>query len=1312
MATSAVALPAALVSGPECEAANEAIKNCERRLSTPPSPLLVENVARKRKSAKTKIMAAMRLSFGASSSKNRTISKDDEGWPKEESKDATVVEDEKAVIDDTTISTSVLTKLIGTESRIEEIIQVYETEILEPLLVDLVGDGAAAQVNESEKKVRFSFFGSDSNSSSSKKKSAASRIFGFVDDSESDDHKIATSQLDNLFDHVCTEKLVDAAERRLSESAPLVLVESIQERQKRAKTKLSAVFQFTKNAVKARSLLHHDDDETALASHPDELLQDHVIPEDYSKTKEQPPPTVNETTKNKEKEASKTKEQLPPTVNVVAETDNKDQSTAPIVVAREKIVMNTPQKVLSSTHGKMKQWGTELSTVDPAEGTLFAEMGYKLTKVVSEEEDDDILVIRPSGTQWQIGLAGSDSPEWECPVTLGADENDDRCDIRGHGKEMLRHYLNDCRTNKTVPPHALIVVDAIDLMLLKEENNAKRETLDTLEKRCDQVREFAIRDIGFTSIVILDAKHATLYEHAARTSLVVDVTSHGIGTLGVWCGHVLPQTHLAQDWGDSNDKCATVGALIKRALEAAPIDTRGDLANAVYLSGIEVPSLGEDRQVVGAAVLAGFSPSLIPQGRAKVVYPKLYASSAWIGGSLVAALDEASYAFDPNHRTQPDKFEQGCFDASLQYPKTRDTYWAALLADAATIEIENADKVETAVSKRSLDTAAAQAELKLSLQERDNGKEPKPFRPFIKRPVKTGPWWLVKSWGEKPQLAPTPKDYDPTTQDDDSIQRIRERKKKATATESSKSPDTPKHHAAVEANAIAATESEFASFRQETKNRCAQATDTNDLETFQEDIETRATRHLFSCTQIAALVADAPTVRLKLCIVDTLAGRCHDPSRGSCIVDLFTMADTKQKAAACLAARDKDLKRAKAASSNRSSLLGSSRGRGRGGRSLGRSRSMTARAAQGKNNAASPSRRKTIATTSNASSLPSPSARHASSSTNPIHAKKSTPQVDQQEETQDEVPQATPPEATSPEATPPEATPPPIEKETAPNVKEDTPSPPSSTKTENAAAEKKEEPLQEVKRTPQRRHSEQINAFLHQRPTRRMTTTAAMIHSPPKKEEETHPSTTTTKPHHNNASSPPQQHSKQISNFLHQRPTKHAHQAVHHANTHKTESTPIKNRAELTESPRPSTTTEDLARPESMRRHKLASTSEGSEFLAACDQRDRRQLSAEKRRKDDADRRARVHDREEAAILGRNSVLPNRDQVPKATSLEWTPHDATALLAEAAVVQRLLLDDDAVQNATVNGEFDIFRFYDQQKESLPSHYKMYKSFLC
>lgn len=247
----------------------------------------------------------------------------------------------------------------------------------------------------------------------------------------------------------------------------------------------------------------------------------------------------------------------------------------------------------------------------------------RLSQAQDEEEGDDVLVIRAEAGSWQVGPATARAPEtlthdWNCALDVT------------RAVELMGNYLDT--VSGLVAPNVLVVVDSVELRRIGETigrsdqepqdltSLLKAEKLrlddpepvlragsgpllravageDAAEAGAVEWARFLLEVVGFRSVVLLDGRHAALYERGATTTCSVDVSNGGCcACLGVVEGQ--PVSEAVEECG--LDAGAAAGRAVASVIKRAPLDARPRLLESVYVYGSGVAAGGGAERLADA----------------------------------------------------------------------------------------------------------------------------------------------------------------------------------------------------------------------------------------------------------------------------------------------------------------------------------------------------------------------------------------------------------------------------------------------------------------------------------------------------------------------------------------------------------------------------------------------------------------------------------------------------------------------------------------------------------------------------------------
>ena len=417
---------------------------------------------------------------------------------------------------------------------------------------------------------------------------------------------------------------------------------------------------------------------------------------------------------------------------------------------------------------------------------------------------------------------------------------------------------------------------------------------DDYEAGAVEFARFLLEVVGFRGVVLVDARHALLYERGSLTTLAVDLSPSAASCLAVYEGTPV---------GAALAPPAELGSAVAAAVDRGPVDAARPLAAEVYVAGSGVDAAGGAAAIVASiqAVLADTFPNL----EARVVVPPHAKYASWNGAKALASLDDCDAAFR-GHTGDAEEADL-VFDIRHSTARTLAPYWRLL----------RGVQPDGAAPAREPE-AAGEGELLALIDEFKGSDAPDaPHADFLAAPHALGNLWLPR-WGPWGCLRDPP-------DDDDAAASGEER-----AEEGPAGPTTAESVAKLSgveyvANCGEIGDDEFALV-------LAAATS---VESVVDAVLAHKDGHLFKIDKIVALLGRVDSVKTKLAIAELLGQRCSDPKRASKVVDLFVNSSDKEAVSKVFADRAKVL--ARKTSQGASPLARGGRG-GRGGRGRGRGR--------------------------------------------------------------------------------------------------------------------------------------------------------------------------------------------------------------------------------------------------------------------------------------------------------------------------------------------------------------------------------------
>ncbi|KAJ8600942.1 hypothetical protein CTAYLR_005073 [Chrysophaeum taylorii] len=547
-------------------------------------------------------------------------------------------------------------------------------------------------------------------------------------------------------------------------------------------------------------------------------------------------------------------------------------------------------------------------------GSLLYKERIGVARAADEEndEEDEVVVVHATCNEWQVGLAGAQAPDtwdeleaWESALD------------RAKATEIMREFLlKRYGPDKPCAPNLLVVVEAEQLQ--HDGATRLREVMLSSSPRASSPRprtasdaqlapvlsgvetwvRWAKDEVGFQNVVLIDSRHASLFEHKQLTSLEVNVTrDDGASILAVCHGFAVAEG--AASWGSASgedERCDALGAALAKVAARVPTDARRELASKIYVSGSLVDAaLGSDRERaarrVDAAVTAAIFGDAQTPAEVKVMLPAARRYSSWIGASAMCLLDATKRAWTPaGLATLRPVDRRRFFDATAQAPTDGQSYWTSMLGAFHAADEDDLRSVDVALPAASIDRD--DEEMRRELRGLNSTSDPTPDLDFLRAPRPSGPLWL---WDLPPRLAPRSGDRPalPT------------RKSACRAVDDA--PSAPKEDMLADADAgpknlvhrreTPARRDSAVVVVEASASTCDEKTETtladkiyahrDDREAVLKAVDDLAAGRLFSCAQIYALIERTPSIKTRVAIVERLGPRATDPEHGAAIVDGF-----------------------------------------------------------------------------------------------------------------------------------------------------------------------------------------------------------------------------------------------------------------------------------------------------------------------------------------------------------------------------------------------------------------------------------------
>jgi hypothetical protein len=368
--------------------------------------------------------------------------------------------------------------------------------------------------------------------------------------------------------------------------------------------------------------------------------------------------------------------------------------------------------------------------------TLSCALGLVVEKQweVSEAEEDSV-VVKVGKHEWQIGFAGEDGPREREEHNWGTALHKDAVKI------MDSFLTKHC--DGEIPPNVLFVLPAHDY--------------DT----ANPWASFAFKNLGFKNMLTTDARHMMPYSSGRRTAVVADLTAEKVECLALYDGFVIEEAIFSVDipTGQTpNQYYTAVAQALVATLKKCPKDIMREFAENLFIAGTHFSSIGE-RENVCMKIMERVQAELPSNLVAKVMLPKEFKYSSWIGGSVLATLgvtQESWYSKEKWEKSAGTRGGEGQFAHMFGTPEPEGCpYWdvmkgkisALLPEEKAFTDRLGMSKEATAKEEKMLVARAEEAHVAIMKNAASKPDQPKPKQAFNAKPCQTGHCWL-EHWGK------------------------------------------------------------------------------------------------------------------------------------------------------------------------------------------------------------------------------------------------------------------------------------------------------------------------------------------------------------------------------------------------------------------------------------------------------------------------------------------------------------------------------------------------------------------------------------